>query len=122
MSPDLHPGAGVNQAAEPGDGWAHALRMDRFVSITLFVLAMLCLGGAGLLLLNEFIEYLQVGRWRVDSLLDSGYSLNLIRSRWFLASDFGALVREGLRQVPTFAALLTLGPLAWWLSNRLGGR
>ena len=96
--------------------------MDRFVSITLFVLAMLCLGGAGLLLLNEFIEYLQVGRWRVDSLLDSGYSLNLIRSRWFLASDFGALVREGLRQVPTFAALLVLGPLAWWLSNRLGGR
>ncbi len=96
--------------------------MDRFVSIVLFVFAVLCLGGAGLLLLNEFIEYLQLGRWRVDSLLDSGYELNLLKSRWFLASDIGSGVREGLRRVPTFAALLAVAPLSWWLSNRIGGR
>ena len=61
--------------------------MDRFVSISLFALAVLCLGGAGLLLLGEFVEYLQAGRWRIDSLLDSGYELNLLKSRWFLASE-----------------------------------
>lgn len=96
--------------------------MDRFVSITLFLVSILCLGGAGLMLLAEFIEYLQLGRWRVDSLLDSGYELNLLNARWFLASDLGSIVREALRRVPTFAALLILAPPAWWLSNRIGGR
>jgi hypothetical protein len=96
--------------------------MDRLVSSMLFLLALLCIGGAGLLLLNEFLEYLQLGRWRIDSLLDSGYELNLLKSRWFLASELGSAIREGLRRIPTFAALLTTAPLAWWLSNRLGAR
>jgi hypothetical protein len=96
--------------------------MDRFVATVLFVLAILCLGGACLLLLNDFVEYLQMGRWRIDTLLESGYELNLLKSRWFLASDLGSLVRDGLRRVPTFAALLLLAPMAWWLSNRIGGR
>ena len=96
--------------------------MDRFASITLFVFALACLGGAGLLLLSDFIEYLQVGRWRVETLLDSGYQWRLLRARWFLASDLGAAVRAVLQAVPTFAALLVLAPAAWWFSNRLGGR
>lgn len=96
--------------------------MDRFISIALFLIAVLCLGGAGLLLLTDFVEYLQLGHWRVDSLLDSGYELNLLRSRWFLASDLGSAVREVLRRVPTFVALLAFAPLAWGLSNRIGGR
>lgn len=96
--------------------------MDRTFSVLLFLLAILSLGGAGLLLLNDFIEYLQVGRWRIDSLLDAGYDLNLLRSRWFLTSELGGLIREGLRQTPAFAALLVLGPAAWWLGNRLSTR
>lgn len=96
--------------------------MDRFVSVFLFVVALACLGGAALLLLGDFIEYLQLGRWRIDTLLDSGYQWHLLNSRWFLASEPGAAIREVLRLVPTFAALLTLSPIAWWLSNRLGAR
>jgi hypothetical protein len=96
--------------------------MDRTLSVLLFAIAILALGGAGLLLINDFIEYLQIGRWRIESLLDAGYDLNLLKSRWFLASDAGGLIREGLRQIPVFVALLVLGPAAWWLSNRLGSR
>ena len=96
--------------------------MDRTIASLLFLLAILSLAGAGLLLLNDFIEYLQVGRWRIDSLLDAGYDLNLLNSRWFLASEVGAWVREGLRMTPAFLTLLLLGPAAWWLSNRIGGR
>lgn len=92
------------------------------VSSFLFVFALACLGGAALLLLNDFIEYLQLGRWRLDTLLDSGYQWHLLRSRWFLASDVGSAIREVLRVIPTFLALLTLSPVAWWLSNRLGTR
>lgn len=96
--------------------------MDRTFSVMLFALAILSLGGAGLLLLNDFIEYLQVGRWRIESLLDAGYDLNLLSSRWFLTSELGGFIREGLRQTPAFVALLILGPAAWWLSSRLGAR
>ncbi len=96
--------------------------MDRFVSIFLFFLALACLGGAALLLLGDFIEYLQVGRWRVETLLDSGYQWHLLNSRWFLASEPGAAIREVLRVVPTFIALLVLSPVAWWFSTRLGDR
>ena len=96
--------------------------MDRFVSIFLFVLALACFGGAFLLLLNDFIEYLQLGRWRVDSLLDTGYAWHLLSSRWFLASDAGSAIREVLRVIPTFAALLAVTPVAWWFSNQLGDR
>ncbi len=96
--------------------------MDRAFSILLFVLAILSIGTAGLLLLSGFIEYLVAGRWRIDSLLDAGYELNLLNSRWFLASQAGGLIREGLRQTPAFVALLVVGPAAWWLSNRLGRR
>ncbi len=96
--------------------------MDRILSVLLFVLAILSLGGAGLLLLNDYIEYLQLGRWRIDTLLDAGYDLNLLNSRWFLASEPGAWIREGLRLTPAFLALLLFGPAAWWLSNRIGSR
>lgn len=112
----------MNQTADEPLSHRQAPAMDRAFSIILFVLAILSIGGAGLLLLNDFIEYLQVGRWRIESLLDAGYELNLLNSHWFLASNLGGLLREGLRQTPAFAALLVLGPAAWWLSNRLGGR
>lgn len=112
----------MNQATDANQALADARPMDRFVSIFLFVLALACLGGACLLLLNDFIEYLQLGRWHVETLLDSGYQWHLLNSRWFLASDAGSVIREVLRVVPTFVALLAVSPGAWWLSNRLGDR
>ncbi len=96
--------------------------MDRFLAIALFTVALLSLAGGTLLVLNGFIEYLQLGRWRLDSLLDVGYDLRLIDSRWFLASEPGVLIRRALAFVPAFAALLALGPVAWWLANRFGAR
>ena len=112
----------MNQAADAVCRMADAQAMDRFVSTFLFLLALACLGGAALLLLGDFIEYLQLGRWRVDTLLDTGYEWHLLKSRWFLASGPGAAIREALRLVPTFMALLALCPVAWWLSTRLGAR
>jgi hypothetical protein len=75
-----------------------------------------------LLLLGGFLEYLQVGRWRLESLLDAAYDLNLVSSRWFLTSEAANTVRLALRSVPIFAALLVVAPVAWWLSRALGSR
>jgi hypothetical protein len=96
--------------------------MDRFLSTTLFLLALAALAGAVLLLLGGFLEYLQVGRWRQGTLLDAAYDLNLVRSRWFLTSELANSLRSVLQKVPLFAALLAFAPLAWWLSRRLGSR
>ena len=101
---------------------AHAVRMDRFLSTFFFLLALAALVGAALLLLGGFLEYLQEGRWRLESLLDAAYDLNLVSSRWFLTSEVASAVRLALRSVPTFAALLALAPVAWWLSRALGSR
>ena len=96
--------------------------MDRFLSTFFFLLALAAIVGAVLLLLGGFLEYLQVGRWRLESLLDAAYDLNLVRSRWFLTSDAANMVRVALRSVPIFAALLAIAPLSWWLSRCLSSR
>jgi hypothetical protein len=112
----------VNQAADGAAGLADSPGMDRFVSVLLLFIAFVCLGGAGLMLLGDFVEYLQIGRWRIETLLDTGYAWHLLNAHWFLASNTGALIREGLRVVPTFLALLLVAPVAWWLGNQIGDR
>ena len=96
--------------------------MDRFFSTTLFLLALGCLAGAVLLLLGAFLEYLQVGRWQFDSLLDAAYDLRLLEAGWFLRSDLAYSLRGVLQQVPVVAAMFAVAPVAWWLSRRLSAR
>ena len=96
--------------------------MDRAISTFLFLIALLCLGGAALLLLNEFIEYLQHGRWHTESLLKLGYDSSLVKAGWFLRHDWSWWIHDVLAAVPTWMALIGIGPLAWWFSNRLGNR
>lgn len=96
--------------------------MDRFLSTLLFALAVLSFGGAALLLLNGFIEYLQIGSWRSTSLLQLLYDTYLLKARWFLSNQWGWWIHDGLQMIPTYAALLVICPIAWWLSGRFGAR
>ena len=96
--------------------------MDRAVAVALFVIAMLCFGGAVLLLLNGFIEYLQVGRWQSRSLLQFAYDAHVLRARWFLANDWSWWLHDALEVIPVYAALLVGAPIAWWLSGVVGER
>jgi hypothetical protein len=96
--------------------------MDRFLSIALFAAAFLSFGGASLLLLNGFIEYLQTGSWTATSLLQTGYDSYLIRARWFLANQWSWWIHDVLEVIPTYAALLGIAPVCWWLSQRLDQR
>ena len=96
--------------------------MDRAFSTVLFALAILAFGGAVLLLLNGFIEYLQIGSWRSTSLLQFLYDTYILRARWFLSHQWSWWIHDVLAVIPTYAALLILSPLAWWLSGRFGAR
>jgi hypothetical protein len=96
--------------------------MDRVLSIALFALAIVSFGGAVLLLLNGFIEYLQVGSWCSTSLLQFLYDSHVLRARWFLSNEWSWWIHDVLELVPTYAVLLAVSPLAWWLSGRFGAR
>jgi hypothetical protein len=96
--------------------------MDRLLASLLFACALLCIVGAGLLLLEGFISYLQTDRWRTISLLQAGYDAHLLRPRWFLLHDWSEPAHRALGAVPLFAALLVIAPMAWWSSNRLDSR
>ena len=96
--------------------------MDRPISTLLFLTALGCLIGAALLLLGGFIEYLQVGFWRSPTLLQAAYDSRLVDARWFLANPWSWWIHDLLDDIPAFAALLALGPAAWWGSNLAGGR
>jgi hypothetical protein len=96
--------------------------MDRALSVSLFAVAVLCFGGAVLLLLNGFIEYLQAGSWKATSLLQFCYDAHLIRARWFLANDWSWWIHDALKAVPGYAVLLVLSPAAWWLSGVVSRR
>jgi len=98
------------------------LFMDRVISIVLFAAAVLAFGGAVLLLLNGFIEYLQSGRWQAASLLQVGYDSHVIRARWFLGNDWNWWIHDVLALVPAYLALLAAAPCCWWLSGRFGER
>ena len=112
----------MNPAADSAARFADPRAMDRALSIALFLLALGSLGGAGLMLLNGFLEYLQVGHWSATSLLQAGYDTHLIKARWFLAHEWSWWLHDLLEAIPTYAALLVVTPVAWWLSTRFRER
>ena len=112
----------MTHTADGDLGLMDAARMDRLVSTTLFAIAILCLGGAGVLLLNGFIEYLQSGSWKSTSLLQLGYESHVVRARWFLRHDWSWWIHDLLEVVPTYAALLGIAPVSWWLSRLVAAR
>jgi len=88
---------------------------DRILGIFCFAAALLLCCAVVVALLAGLIEWLQSGRWHNLSLLQAGYDLQLLRARWFLATDWGWRVHELLDQIPLLAAGALLAPLCWWV-------
>lgn len=96
--------------------------MDRFLSVSLFILALALLCGAALLALTGFIDWLIHGRWPDQSVLRLGYDIGLIEARWFLVHDWVRPLRDVLAWLPGSLTALLLAPLCWWLSGVIGRR
>ena len=95
---------------------------DRFLSAFFHILALALAGGAVLLFILGFVEYLQVGRWPRLSLLQLGYDTHLIRARWFLGNRWSWPVHDALAKIPVTLTMLCAAPLCWWLGGIFGRR
>ena len=95
---------------------------DRFFSLMFFCTALGLAGGAVLLFIVGFVEYLQVGRWPALSLLQLGYETHLVKARWFLANQWSWPVHDALDRVPVTLAMLVAAPLCWWLGGLIARR
>jgi len=95
---------------------------DRFLNVFFYIVALGLAGGAVLLFIVGFVEYLQAGRWPALSLLQLGYDSNIIKARWFLANQWSWPVHEVLAKIPVTLAMLCIAPLSWWLGTFFGRR
>ena len=95
---------------------------DRFLTAGFYAIALGLAGGAVLIFILGFIEYLQLGRWPSLSLLQLGYDAQLIRARWFLANQWSWPVHDLLAKIPVLLAMLCIAPVFWWLGGVFGRR
>jgi len=95
---------------------------DRFLNLFFCLVALGLAGGAALLFIVGFVEYLQLGRWATRSLLQLGYDSQLIQARWFLAHPWSWPVHDALARFPITLAMLCAAPLSWWLGTLFGRR
>jgi hypothetical protein len=77
--------------------------------------------GAGgvLVLLAQFVEWLQRDVWPAFTLLQCAIDWQLIPRNWSRYPVIAEHVFEVLHVVPVSVALLVLGPLLWWLATKL---
>ena len=87
--------------------------MDRLLSVTFYGAALVLGGMLVVMLLSDFVVWLQSGRWENVSLLRAAYDAHLLKARWFLSVDWGWRVHELLSQVPLLVVLAFLVPICW---------
>ena len=95
---------------------------DRTFSLVCYIVTLSAGCGAAILLLDEFVVWLQTSRWSPMTLLELGYELGMLNAQWFLGRQWSWPIHDALKIVPVFAALLVTVPPAWWLARRLAQR
>lgn len=88
---------------------------DRYLAITFRAAALIIGGVLVVMMIDNFVVYLQTGKWESMSLLRAGYDAHLLKARWFLNVDWGWRVHEWLAQVPLLVVLGALVPVCWCL-------
>jgi hypothetical protein len=75
--------------------------------------------GAVLILLSQFIEWLQGATVQRHSLLRLALDWDLVPSNWYRAPELADAAFTVLQAIPVSAALLAVSPLLWWCGKRV---
>lgn len=83
------------------------------------LLSLLALGGGVILLLQQWVSWLQTESWRSVSALRMLYDAKLLTTQWYIYPGNTQIVHDFLAWLPASAGLIALAPLLWLLGSRL---
>ncbi len=91
----------------------------RFSMYLLYTTALAAGIGCALILLDQFVTWLQTDTWPRLNLLNIAIDWHLIPRGWVRFPEIADMVFTVLRATPVSLALLAIAPLLWWLGNRV---
>ncbi len=95
---------------------------DRIGSLLLYFSAIAAGATALVMLLSDYITWLQTNRWSTLSVLQAGYDSGVLKARWFLNQQWSWPLHDLLAEIPLHVLLLLVAPLFWWLGVKLARR
>ena len=95
---------------------------DRIAAIALFGLALGAISAALIMVLFDYIIWLQTDRWTDLSLLQALYDAQLLKARWFLQHQWSWPLHDALERVPLSLGLAAVAPPLWWLGKAIARR
>jgi len=96
--------------------------LARVLAYTLYGASLAAAVASALIVLSQFITWLQQDTWHRYSLLRLALDWNLIPSYWPRAPHLADVVFNVLQVVPVSAALLAVSPLLWWCAKHVEPR
>lgn len=87
------------------------------LSLLIRGLALLALGAGCILLLQQWVNWLQTDTWQPLSMLRLLYDLDLLTTQWYVYPGNTQIVHDFLDWLPASGGLIALSPLLWGLGS-----
>lgn len=89
------------------------------MSLALRGLALAALVGGCLILLQQWVNWLQTETWRPLSMLKLLYDLKVLTPQWYIYPGSTQILHDFLDWLPASGGLVALAPLLWGLGSAL---
>jgi len=93
--------------------------MGRTLSLLCYGLALLAFVAGVVMLLQQWVNWLQSETWRPLSMLRLMYDLNMLTTQWYVYPGNTRIVHDFLAWLPATGGLIAISPLLWGLGARL---
>lgn len=93
--------------------------MGRLLSLICTGLALLALVAGAVIVLQQWVNWLQSETWRPLSMLRLLYDMNVLTTQWYVYPGSTQILHDFLGWVPASGGLVALSPLLWVLGSRL---
>ena len=93
--------------------------MGRTLSLLCYALAVLAFVAGVVMLLQQWVNWLQSETWRPLSMLRLMYDLKMLTTAWYVYPGNTRIVHDFLAWLPATGGLIAIAPLLWGLGGRL---